>query len=130
MLESPVMSPRLMSMGVEAIPQLDGKPVKGLNSAKVDALLMARINSAQTPDATEAVALRLLRPNQPQLQVDQVRGLLQSQDQALQLEAVRYLSACSDAKRFVLLAEVAGDAQRRVAIRAEAVVGLADDAEA
>src|SRR5258706_9288039 len=130
MLESPVMSPRLMSMGVEAIAQLDGNPVKGFNSAKVDGLLLARINSPQTPDATKAVALRLLRPNQPQLKVDQVMTLMQSKHEPLQLEAVRYLNACSDTKRFAVLADVAADAQRGIAMRAEAILGLADDAEA
>ncbi len=128
MLASPVMSPRLLSMAVAAVSQLDGEAAKSFNSAKVNALLLARLNAADTPESTKSLALRMLPGDQ--LKLDQVQALLKSASKPLQQEAVRYLNACTGNGRFALLADVAGDAKNDVEVRADAVVGLSDDAAA
>jgi hypothetical protein len=128
MLDSPVISPRLLSMIVAAIAQLDGDPVKGFNNAKIDAILLTRLNSQSTADATKALALRLLHGNHPPVKLSQLAAMLQSPSVPLQLEVVRYLNDSSDAGRMPLLAQVAADAKADVSVRAEAVDGLAADA--
>lgn len=130
MLESPVMSPRLLSMVIAAIAQLDGDAVKGFNTGKIDAILLARLNSTTTADTTRAIALRMLHANHKELKLGEVAALLRSPSQALRLEAVRYLADSPDAARLPILVQVAGDAKQDTDVRAEAVDGLALDAPA
>jgi putative membrane-bound dehydrogenase-like protein len=128
MLESQVMSPRLLGMTVAAINLLNGDPSAKIDSSKINGVLLARMNAPQATDQTKAVSLRMLQAGHPHIPLDQIRALLQSHEPSLQLEAVRYLNADSDAARFAMLAEVAGDSKWDSGVRAEAVLGLADDA--
>ncbi len=125
MLASPVMSPQLLSMVVAAIAQLDGEPSKNVNSAKVNGMLLARLKAADTADTTKTLALRMLQADA--LKLDEVRPLLASSAKPLALEAVRYLSVCIDPKRLAILADIAADEKNDTSMRADALVGLAED---
>jgi hypothetical protein len=130
MLESQAMSPRLLAMTVATINQLNGDPSAKIDSSKINGVLLSRINAPGATDQTRATALRMLQAGHPHIPLDEIRPLLDSASVPLQLEAVRYLNADSDPKRFDLLAEVATDSKRDVGVRAEAILGLADDATA
>lgn len=127
MLDSPVMSPRLLGMIVAGISQLDGDPAARVNSSKIDGILLGKLNSTQTPDSSKAVLLRMLPAERGVVKLDQLRPLLDSTTPLLQVEAVRSLSESSDPARFPLLAEVATAPKYNEMIRAEAVVGLGND---
>ncbi|HZL36088.1 MAG TPA: PVC-type heme-binding CxxCH protein [Tepidisphaeraceae bacterium] len=128
LLDSTVMTPRLLGMIAAAIAQLDGDPAARVNTSKVDDLLLAKLNAPQTAAATKAVLLRMLPASKGAMKISQLSELLKSPAPALQLEAARYLSDMSDPNRFGLLAQVAQDGKQAIPIRAEAVVGLANDA--
>ncbi len=70
----------------------------------------------------------MLRPDHPALTLDRLRRFLTGPDERLRIEAVRSLSQSTLPQRFELLAKLAGDPSASVSLRAEAIVGLADDA--
>jgi putative membrane-bound dehydrogenase-like protein len=124
------LSPRLLGMIVATIGQLEGDKAARVDPAKISAVLLGRLNDARATDETRAATLRLLHINHPRIPPEQLGAMLRSSSVGLQLEVVRYLNGDSDAGRFELLAQVAGDAKCDLAVRCEAVDGLADDATA
>lgn len=130
LLESQVMSPRLLGMTIAAMNQLDGDPSAKVDSGKITAILLARMNSPQATDQTRTTTLRMLQAGHPHIALEQIGALLQSPAPALQLEAVRYLNADTDPARFPLLAQTAADAKIDPNVRAEAIIGLSDNAAA
>jgi putative heme-binding domain-containing protein len=69
----------------------------------------------------------MLQASHPAIPLEQVRAMLQSPAVPLQLEAVRYLNADTDADRLPPLAQIAGDAKTDSGVRGEAIVGLGSD---
>jgi putative membrane-bound dehydrogenase-like protein len=128
MLSSQVMSPRLLGMTVATLNQLSGESFAKIDSKKIDAVLLARINAPQATSQTKSAAFHMLQASHPHISMDEMTKFVQSSDPSLQLEAVRYLNSDSDAGRFALLAQIAGDGKYDVGVRAESLVGLADDA--
>jgi putative membrane-bound dehydrogenase-like protein len=124
------LSPRLLGMIVATIAQLEGDKAARVDPAKINAVLLGRLNDARGTDATRAATMRLLHANHPRIGLDQLQAMVNSPSPALQIEAVRYLDDDTDPGRFGLLAQVAADAKFHVAVRSEAVDGLADDAAA
>ncbi len=127
LLQSQTLSPRLLAMTVAAINQLDGDRSAKVDSGKISAVLLSRMDAPEATDATRISALRMMQASHPRIALDALAKLLQSPSTALQIEAARYLSADTDAGRFELLAKVAGDTKADAAVRAECVVGLAAD---
>jgi putative heme-binding domain-containing protein len=84
--------------------------------------------NAQTPPLVLERCLRMLRADHPALTIDRLRWFLMRPEEAIQIEAVRSLCQGSLAGRFKLLAKLADDRGGRKSLRAEAIVGLADDA--
>ena len=72
----------------------------------------------------------MLRPDHPALTLDLFRRLLNKRQRAVRIEAVRSLCQSPRRGRFEILAKLADDRMRSVAVRAEAIAGLADDAAA
>ena len=70
----------------------------------------------------------MLRPNHPALTLDRLRQFLTKPEEAVRIEAVRTLCQRTLPGRFDVLAKLAEDRSASVPIRAEAIVGLADDA--
>ncbi|HWE03337.1 MAG TPA: PVC-type heme-binding CxxCH protein [Tepidisphaeraceae bacterium] len=131
LLESQVLSPRLLGMTIAAINFLDGDRTAKIDSSKINAVLLARMNLPQATDQSKASALRMLQAGHPHIGLDKIESYLKAPvAAALQLEAVRYLDADADPSRFAMLAQVAADAKADPGVRAEAVVGLSDDATA
>jgi putative membrane-bound dehydrogenase-like protein len=128
MLGGEAMSPRLLSMTIAAINLLDGDPTAKVDSTKINGVLLSRMNAPEATDATKAVALRMLQAGHPHIALDQIRTLMQSPSQPLEIEAVRYLSADADPARFAALAAVVSDGKYETSVRAEAILGLSDDA--
>jgi putative membrane-bound dehydrogenase-like protein len=127
LLHSQTLSPRLLGMTVAAINQLDGDPSAKVDSKKINAVLLARIDAPDATDAGKAAALHMMQASHPRISLGQIRPMALSGDPALQLEAVRYLNADSDEGRFAILSQIATDSKITPAVRAEAVLGLAAD---
>ena len=130
LLASQVLSPRLLGMTVAAISQLNGDKSGKIDAAQINAVLLDRMNSPAATDQTKATALHMMLASHPKIPLDQIKPLLQSPSVPLQLEAVRYLDDDATPARFALLAQIAADLKVDPSIRAEAIVGLADDAAA
>lgn len=128
MLETESMSPRLLGMTIATINQLNGDPAAKIDSSKVNGVLLSRINAPNASDETKATALHMLQAGHPHIPLDQIEPMLHSSSVPLQLEAVRYLDADNDPARFKLLDQVAEDTKDAIGVRAEAILGLADDA--
>jgi hypothetical protein len=130
MLSSQVMSPRLLGMTVATINLLNGDRSARIDSTKINGVLLARINAPGASSQTKATALHMLQAGHPRIDIDLLQKMLQEPDQSLQLEVVRYLDADTNPARFAVLAQTATDAKCDTAVRAEAIVGLSDDAAA
>jgi putative heme-binding domain-containing protein len=85
------------------------------------------MNAPNATDATRASALQMMQASHPPIPLDALRKMLQSPVASLQIQAARYLSADHDAGRFEPLAQVAAESGADPGVRAECVVGLADD---
>ena len=84
----------------------------------------------QSSGEVRRLALRMLPPDHPALSLERLKGLLESPDAALKLEAIRALRASPQPGRFALLADLARNANLPPAARADAIVGLAELGEA
>jgi putative membrane-bound dehydrogenase-like protein len=80
----------------------------------------------QSSGEVRRLALRMLPPDHPALSLERLKGLLESPDAALKLEAIRALRASPQPGRFALLADLARDANLPPAARADAIVGLSE----
>lgn len=130
LLDSQLLSPRLLGMTLATINQLNGDRTARIDSGKINGVLLARISSPQATDQSKAVSLRMLQASHPKIPMAQMQQWVQSASQPLQLETIRFLADDSDPNRFSLLAEIAGDEKSDPVSRAEAIDGLSDDATA
>ncbi len=128
LLGSQLMSPRLLGMTLATINQLNGDRTGGIDSGKIDGMLLARMDSPQATDESKATLLHMMQASHPRISMAQIQKLLQSNSRPLQLEAMRFLADDADPNRFPLLAQTAGDGKADPAVRAEAIDGLGDDA--
>jgi putative membrane-bound dehydrogenase-like protein len=127
LLQSQALSPRLLGMTVAASNQLDGDPGAKVDSKKLNALLLARIDSPDATDSGKAAALHMMQANHPQIALNKLKPMAMSKSTALQIEAVRYLNTDMDPARFDMLAAIAADTKADASVRAEAVLGIAFD---
>ena len=72
----------------------------------------------------------MLRPDYPSLTLDRLNRLLSHKSEMVRIEAVRSLCQSPRRGRFEILARLADDPDLSLAIRAEAITGLAEDAAA
>jgi putative membrane-bound dehydrogenase-like protein len=86
------------------------------------------LNDDAQPSTLRAIALRSLRPDHPAIGSDRLQGLLHSDDAGLRMESLRTLAARSDASSQDALRGIAADSETSFAMRAEAVLGLAQSA--
>ena len=127
MLESEAMSPRLLGMTLATINQLNGDPAAKIDSSKINGVLLSRIDAPNATDETKATALHMLQAGHPHIPLDQLDSMLQSSSVPLQLEAVRDLNSDTDIVSSCLM-QIASNPKDEIGIRAEAILGLADDA--
>ena len=98
---------------------LRGDPGAGVTNPDV---LVERITDPKTPARLKGYALRLTPPTHKALTLELLREFANSDDEVLQLEAVRTLAARRAS------AEIAADDKRSQQLRAEAILGTDDAA--
>ncbi len=98
---------------------LRGDPGAGVTNPEV---LVERITDSKTPARLKGYALRLAPPTHKALTLELLRDFANSDDEVLQLEAVRTLAARKAS------AEIAADEKRSPQLRAEAILGTDDTA--
>lgn len=98
---------------------LRGEPGAGVTNPEV---LVERITDPKTPARLKGYALRLAPPTHKALTLELLRAFANSDDEVLQLEAVRTLAARRAS------AEIAADEKRSPQLRAEAILGTDDPA--
>ena len=111
-----------------ALDRLDVKRKNPLDELAGEDYIVTLLRDSKTPPTVISRALRMLRPDHPALTLTLLKRLLDSSDQTVRLEAVRSLSQSLLPDRFELLANLAFDEKSYESIRAEALVGLADNA--
>lgn len=130
LLDGPLPNPRYYLAVLGAVDWLDKEFDPATTRGVSETLLVRELQNPKRSAAVQALALRLLPPNNKLLTLDYLRGLLQQSDEPLRLEAIRTLAQQTNPARFELLAAIARDSQMSDAIRAEAVAGLAAAAKA
>ncbi|MGO9469722.1 MAG: PVC-type heme-binding CxxCH protein [Isosphaeraceae bacterium] len=111
-----------------ALELLDGKARTPTDEVAGEDYIAALLRAPGTPRAVLRRGLRMLRPDHPALTTDLLRRLSGSPDEGVRVEAVRSLCQSPHAGRFAILAKLADDQSVPLALRAEAIVGLAPDA--
>lgn len=129
-LKSGSMSRRLFEASLAALERFQGPSKDSHDELAGESYVAALVADPKTPDEVRRRALRMLRPDHPALQGDRLIGFVSSKDPLLRLEAIRTLRDGNLKDRYEQLSRVAADDRQPVPIRAEAVVGLAQDAEA
>ncbi len=109
-----------------ALARLDGREV---NENALAEHFFARLSDPGAPAAVRVKALQLLPTSHRKLTVAWLGNLLKEGDAALRLEAVRALSEHPSPKRAPVLLDVVRRAQLPLAVRAEALVGLAEQGQ-
>jgi len=127
-LASSAATRNLFEATLAALEQLDNKVRGPREEVAGEDYIAALLKDPQTPAAVLERGLRMLRPDHPALSIDRLRRFLSRPEEAVRIEAVRSLSQGRFPERFELLAKLAGDRSAPAPLRAEAIVGLADDA--
>jgi putative heme-binding domain-containing protein len=91
--------------------------------------IAALLRNDRTPPPVLQRGLRMLRPDHPALTLALLERLTKSTDEATRIEAVRTLARTRHGRRFAIAGAVAADPSVPDSVRAEAVAGLADDAD-
>ena len=86
------------------------------------------VGDAAQPSAFRVLALQMLRPDHPALSAANLEKLLAGNDEALRRQAVRTLTLRTDKDAQALLLKLAKDDAAEPALRADAVLGLANSA--
>jgi putative membrane-bound dehydrogenase-like protein len=120
----------LFEATLAAIERLSGKTRRLQDEVAGEDYVIALLKNARAPATILQHALRMLRADHPALTIDLLNRLLTNASEPVRIEAVRVLCQSPQGKRFGILAKLADDPSVSVAIRAEAIAGLADDAQA
>lgn len=119
MLIDPKIDFRLFEAVLATWNTLRGDPAAGVTNPEV---LVERITDSKTPARLKGYALRLAPPTHKSLTLELLRDFANSDDEILQLEAVRTLAARRAS------ADIAADDKHSPKIRAEAILGTDDTA--
>jgi putative heme-binding domain-containing protein len=112
-----------------ALERLDGTLRDARDEQAGEGYIAALVADPKTPASVLLRGLRMLRPDHPALSLKRLVGLVASADPGLRLEAVRTLRDRPENERFDHLVRLAENPSEPVSLRAEAVIGLAADAE-
>ena len=110
-----------------ALERLSGVRREVGNEWSGDQYVLALIQNPATTPAVRARALRALRPDRPDVTVALLKTLLEKQDLATRLEAVRTLRELKTPESTTLIEQIVNDADGEELLRAEALVGLTPD---
>jgi putative membrane-bound dehydrogenase-like protein len=117
---------RLFYAYAAALARLDGKDA---SEAEMADYFFDRLQDKSSSTALRVLALQMIPPSYKKLTPDLLAGLLAGREPALQLEVVRALAELADARRFPILMKAMGDSRLEDDIRAQAIVGLAGQAQ-
>lgn len=122
-------TPRLTAAYLAALELLDGGKPQAGDRVGPSYYLAKLLLDDDTPAATKAMALRMMPADDEQLTVGRLTKFVESDDVALRKEAVRTLRFADAKKSQPTLMKIAQDDKQPLAVRAEAVAGLATDNE-
>ncbi len=125
-LKDPKLNVRLYLAFATALARLDDQEV---NEAKLAEHFLQRVADERSPADSRLKALQMVPATNPRLTPDLLAKLVAQPDAALRLEAVRALDEQSGPKRTQILLDVARDGRQGEAVRAQALVGLAERAQ-
>jgi putative membrane-bound dehydrogenase-like protein len=125
-LKDPKLNVRMYGAYSTALARLDGQPV---DEKKLAEFYFTRLTDSRSPPALRVLALQLVPAKDPRLTLEFLGKLLSESDPELRLEAVRALAEHPNPKRVAMLLGVVRDVKQSVAVRAQAIVGLADHAQ-
>lgn len=128
-LSSPSATREQFQATLAALEMLDRRRRDSRDELAGEDYIAALLRNDRTPPAILRRGLRMLRPDHPSLTIALLQKLLASPDGATRIEAVRSLARGRHDRRFGILAGIASDPSAAEALRAEAIAGLADDAE-
>jgi putative membrane-bound dehydrogenase-like protein len=114
---------RLFFACSSALARIDGKDVSETQMAEY---FMARLKDEKSPFSLRVLALQMVPATSKKLTLELLSGLLAKAEPPLQLEAVRALSEHPSPKRFPILLAAAGNARLGEAVRAQAILGVAE----
>jgi putative membrane-bound dehydrogenase-like protein len=117
---------RLYSAYSTALARIDGQEV---NDAKLAEYFLDRLADDRSPPALRVLALQMVPAAHPKLTPELLKRLALQDEPALRLEAVRTLAEQPGPKRVPLLRAIAADERMGDAVRAQAVLGLAEHAQ-
>jgi putative membrane-bound dehydrogenase-like protein len=118
----------LFAATLAALEQLDGTVRGPKDEVAGEDYIVALLNDRTTSAPVRERGLRMLRPDHPALTLDVLRHFVTGQDETLAIEAVRTLCQSFISARFDVLAKLAENRKASLSLRAEAILGLADDA--
>lgn len=117
-------SRELFESYLAALERLDGKVRTGKDEIAGQAYVAKlAFDTAMTVEVRQR-ALRVLRPDDPTVSVDQLKKLLGTPAPGLQIEALRTLRERADSSRIPILLSIADNRNLPPMLRAEAIVGL------
>jgi putative membrane-bound dehydrogenase-like protein len=125
-MKDPALNSRLYMAYATALARLDGRPVN--ENSLADSFLQ-RAKDEKAAPASRVFALRMVPASHKGLTTEQLVKWMTDPSPDLRLEAVRALNEQTGAKRSAALAAIVKDAAD-LALRREALTGLADRAEA
>jgi putative membrane-bound dehydrogenase-like protein len=125
-MDEPGLSARMYMACATAMARLDGLEV---NDKKLADYFAKRLADDTTPAPLRAMLLRQVPATHPRLTVDLLTKLLKSADPALKFEAVRALVEHPSPKRSDVLLNLVRNREADEALRAYAILGLADRSE-
>lgn len=126
LLRQPDLDYRLFEAALAAWNTLRGEPGAGVTNVPV---LVERVLDPAAPARLKGYALRLLPDFQAKITTPMLEEFLASDDPVLALEAARTLRGRNTDEGRGILAALASDGTRPIALRAEALVGLATSAK-
>ena len=122
LLSDPKLDFHLFEAALATWNTLRGDPGAGVTNPEV---LVERITNPATPAKIKGYALRLAPATHKQITVPLLRELFGTGDSVLSLEVVRTLAARNADDARAVLAEIAASDSQSVAVRADAIAGLA-----
>lgn len=125
-LKDPRLSIRLYFAYASALASIDNRSV---HEGKMADFFLARLSDPKAGPALQVASLQLVPASHKKLTLEVLSNLLRSQDAGVRLEAVRLLNEHPDARRLPMLLEMAHDEHQAEAMRAEALVGVADQSQ-
>jgi len=124
-MKDPKLNVRMYLAYATALARIDGQEV---SEARLADYFLERLHDPQAAPGLRTLALQMVPATHKKLTLDLLAGFLAQEQPALQLEAVRALSEHPSGQRFPELLAAARNPKLGAAVRAQALVGLADRA--